>query len=206
VEDSNLHSRSQNPAACRWPNPHRERPAGIEPAAPVWKTGMSTEFTTTASGVDGHRAARPRRPGPASRTRCSLLPKQAGFRLPRPGCRQHVGVLPDFIPSTVELSNDRRRPWPGLARVAGVEPATHGVGSRCSPWLSYTRSMCWVAWKRKRRPVPVRVGGAVASGGRATCAAWAGRSSARRGTRPLDRMACARSVGGGCATTSRAPR
>ena len=48
-EDSNLRSSLHRSAArpgCA--SPGDERSAGIEPASPVWKTGVSAEFTTTA--------------------------------------------------------------------------------------------------------------------------------------------------------------
>jgi hypothetical protein len=103
-------------AWCSPPGSNRE-PAGLQPAA-------------LPSELGAHRR------GPASRTRCLLLPRQAGYRLPhprrstRPGCARtgrHV------VPSTVEISsNTHPSDRPRIARVTGLEPVTRGFGDRCS--------------------------------------------------------------------------
>ena len=50
VQESNLrlYQDPKSRRACQQRTPDCERSAGIEPAAPVWMTGVSTEFTTTA--------------------------------------------------------------------------------------------------------------------------------------------------------------
>lgn len=55
-----------------------ERPAGIEPAAPVWKTGVSAEFTRAAKGGAVVRSVR----GPGrDRTADLRLAEAARYRL-----------------------------------------------------------------------------------------------------------------------------
>lgn len=83
---------------------HRERIAGIEPAFSVWKTDVSTQphqiRTAANAGLEpalsdreseglpiaqsAVHSCKPHSPGPENRTRCVLLPKQAGQPAPSP--------------------------------------------------------------------------------------------------------------------------
>ena len=119
-------------------------------------------------------------PGPASRTRCLLLPRQVGCRLPHPSNvpRDHHRMDGTVTLSTVELSSFGSRPVSGLARVVGLEPTTSGFGDRratrctspprvgdaatCRMFGSQARRWAWmfgsqarrsVATQRERRPV-----------------------------------------------------
>jgi hypothetical protein len=81
---------------------------------------------------------KPMRLGPASRTRCLLLPRQAGWPSPPFQMPRLAGVA--ATPAGRDLSAVRcgvlNHQVPGMpggcARAAGVEPATRGFGDRCS--------------------------------------------------------------------------
>src|SRR5690349_16873623 len=92
------------PAPCPCCCCYRERTAGIEPASSVWKTDVSTQphqiRTAADAGLEPALSDRESEglpiaqsavlscktnsPGPENRTRCVLLPKQAGQPAPSP--------------------------------------------------------------------------------------------------------------------------
>ena len=83
-------------AASAVPFPAPERPAGIEPAAPVWKTGVSAEFTRTAWGWCCGAVARP-----------GVEPRSSGLRVRRSTFLSLTGVAAAWT-----WAGSNRRPPP----------------------------------------------------------------------------------------------
>ncbi len=141
---------------------YAERSAGLEPASPVWKTGVVTRSTTTAC------MSWTRRPGgPTSSVHCGVFKKQSSRTGPT-GRGMHGRQGSNLLPAVLETA------------VQPVAPHPHANGT------VPVQGQCWyqkiLGRKRRSRPAPFS-GGRLADECR-SASRTTGSGQARRHSRP----------------------